>query len=142
MSENSDDQVWPTPISRRQGLKFSAATVVASMLPGSAFAVQSETQKDAAMTDKTAIRPFHIGFPETELTDLNRRIKMTKWPDREQVGDTTQGVQLETMKQLADHWAHKYDWKKCEAKLAALPNFVTEIDGLDIHFIHVRSKHE
>jgi pimeloyl-ACP methyl ester carboxylesterase len=93
-------------------------------------------------TDKNAIRPFQVSFPEEDLVDLRRRIKATRWPDREQVKDATQGVQLATMQKLADYWANEYDWRKCEAKLNALPNFVTEIDGLDIHFIHVRSKHE
>jgi hypothetical protein len=73
---------------------------------------------------------------------LRQRIKATKWPEREQVADATQGVQLATMQKLAQYWANEHDWRKCEAKINAVPNFVTEIDGLDIHFIHVRSKHE
>ncbi len=89
-----------------------------------------------------AIRPFDVGFPEAELTELRRRIKATRWPERETVADATQGVQLETIERLANYWATDYDWRKCEAKLQALPNFITEIDGLDIHFIHVRSQHE
>src|SRR5262249_5965978 len=88
-----------------------------------------------------AIRPFRVTFPDAELEDLRRRVKATKWPDKEQVADTTQGVQLATMRQLAEHWA-SHDWRKVEARLNAVPNFITEIDGLDIHFIHVRSKHE
>ena len=99
-------------------------------------------QSNEQPSDKNAIRPFHINFPETELTELRRRISATKWPEREPVNDATQGVQLATMQKLADYWAKEYDWRKCEAKLKALPNFITEIDGLDIHFIHVRSKHE
>jgi len=91
----------------------------------------------------TAIRPFGpVKFPEAELDDLRRRIKATKWPDRETVSDSTEGVQLATIQKLAKYWATDYDWRTCEAKLNALPNFVTEIDGLDIHFIHVRSKHD
>jgi hypothetical protein len=90
----------------------------------------------------TAIREFHIGFAEAELADLRRRIDATRWPERETVDDDSQGVALATMQDLARHWATDYDWSRCEAELNALPNFVTEIDGLDIHFIHVRSKHE
>jgi pimeloyl-ACP methyl ester carboxylesterase len=89
-----------------------------------------------------AIRPFHIDIPEAELTELRRRINATKWPERETVMDATQGAQLATMQELARYWANDYDWRKCEARLNALPQFMTEIDGLDIHFIHVRSKHE
>jgi pimeloyl-ACP methyl ester carboxylesterase len=92
-------------------------------------------------SDKTAIRPFHVNVAEEELTDLRRRIDATKWPDRETVPDQTQGVQLATVQALARYWATKYDWRKCEAGLNALPQFTTEVDGLDIHFIHVRSKH-
>lgn len=93
-------------------------------------------------TDKTAIRPFRVNVPEEELTDLRRRIEATRWPERETVADASQGVQLATMQKLARYWATDYDWRKCETALNALPQFVTEIDGLDIHFIHVRSQHE
>jgi len=90
-----------------------------------------------------AIRPFHINsVPEAELTELRRRINATKWPERETVTDASQGVQLATSQALARYWGTDYDWRKCEARLNDLPNFITEIDGLDIHFIHVRSKHE
>src|ERR1700722_6405199 len=92
--------------------------------------------------DKTVIRPFRVNFPDSELTELRRRINATRWPDRETVADQSQGVQLATIQALARYWATGYDWRKVEAKLNALPNFITEIDGLDIHFIHVRSKHE
>ena len=92
--------------------------------------------------DTTALRPFHVDVPEADLTELRRRIKATNWPERETVTDATQGVQLTTMQALARYWATDYDWRKVEARLNALPNFITEIDGLDIHFIHVRSKHE
>ena len=91
-------------------------------------------------TDKNAIRPFHVSFAEAELTDLRRRIHATRWPEPETVTDASQGVQLATTQRLARYWT-EYDWRKCEAKLNALPQFITEIDGLDIHFIHVRSKH-
>ena len=95
-----------------------------------------------AGSDKTAIRPFAVNVPEPELADLRKRINATKWPEREAVADRTQGVQLATMQKLARYWGTDYDWRKCEARLKALPHFITEIDGLDIHFIHVRSKHE
>jgi len=93
-------------------------------------------------SDTTAIRPFHVNFPETELTELRRRINATRWPDRETVMDASQGVQLATTQALARYWATDYDWRKVEAKLNSLPNFITQVDGLDIHFIHVRSKHD
>jgi pimeloyl-ACP methyl ester carboxylesterase len=91
----------------------------------------------------TAIRPFpQLHVPEAELTELRRRIEATRWPTRELVTDDSQGVQLATTQALARYWTTGYDWRKCEAKLNALPQFVTEVDGQDIHFIHVRSKHE
>jgi pimeloyl-ACP methyl ester carboxylesterase len=93
-------------------------------------------------TGTDAIRPFRIHFPDSALADLKRRIAATQWPERETVPDATQGVQLATIQKLARYWATDYDWRKCEAKLNALPQFITEIDGLDIHFVHVRSKHE
>lgn len=95
----------------------------------------------ASVEDRTAIRPFRIEIPESDLTDLRRRITTTKWPERETVADASQGVQLATMEKLARYWASDYDWRKIETKLNAVPNFTTEIDGLDIHFIHVRSRH-
>src|SRR5260370_37045311 len=93
-------------------------------------------------TSTSEVRPFHINVPELELTELRRRINATKWPERETVTDDSQGVQLATTQALARYWATDYDWRKCEARLNALPQFMTEIDGLDMHFIHVRSKHE
>ena len=90
----------------------------------------------------TNIREFHVNVPEAELIELRRRINATRWPDRETVTDASQGVQLATMQKLARYWGTEYDWRKVEAKLNALPMFMTVIDGLDIHFIHVRSKHE
>ncbi len=100
----------------------------------------SATQRGSEQAD--AIRPFNVNFPEAELTELRRRINATKWPERETVADASQGVQLATIQALAQYWGTDYDWRKVEARLNALPNFITEIDGLDIHFIHVRSKHE
>jgi pimeloyl-ACP methyl ester carboxylesterase len=95
-----------------------------------------------AGSDNTAIRPFQVNVPEADLVDLRRRINATKWPERETVADNSQGVRLETIQALARYWGKEYDWRKCEARLKALPQFITEIDGLDIHFIHVRSRHE
>src|SRR6185503_19954903 len=94
-------------------------------------------------TDTAAIRPFKVvPVPDAELTELRRRINTTRWPERETVNDASQGVQFATMQALARYWATYYDWRKIEAKVSALPQFMTEIDGLDIHFIHVRSKHD
>ena len=93
------------------------------------------------MTD-LEVRPFRIDVPEEDLVDLRRRIAATQWPEKETVADESQGVPLATIQELARYWATDYDWRKCEAKLNALPQFMTEIDGLDIHFIHVRSEHE
>jgi pimeloyl-ACP methyl ester carboxylesterase len=93
-------------------------------------------------SDKNAIRPFHVNVPEADLTELRRRIRATRLPERETVADFSQGVPLATIQKLARYWADEYDWRDVEARLNAVPNFITEIDGLDIHFIHVRSKHE
>ena len=92
-------------------------------------------------TTRTAIRPFQIEIPEESLQELRRRVAVTRWPDRETVGDSTQGAQLAKVQELVDYWATDYDWRKLEGRLNALPEFITEIDGLDIHFIHVRSPH-
>jgi pimeloyl-ACP methyl ester carboxylesterase len=98
--------------------------------------------KLADVVEATAIRPFQVDVPEADLIDLRRRVVATKFPERETVPDATQGVQLATVQALARYWATEYDWRKCQARLNALPQFITEIDGLDIHFIHVRSKHD
>ena len=90
----------------------------------------------------TEIRSFHIKIPGEEIDDLRQRLAATRWPTKELVSDRSQGVQLETMRELARYWASEYDWRSCEARLNALPQFLTEIDGIDIHFIHVRSQHE
>src|SRR5713226_9366721 len=106
----------------------------------SVVAVQTSAAATAAQ-DSTAIRPFTVPkVPQAALDDLRRRIAATRWPEKETVADQSQGVQLATMQKLASYWGKDYDWRKCEAKLKALPNFITTIDGLDIHFIHVRSK--
>src|ERR687890_1019740 len=92
--------------------------------------------------EEVAVRDFHIDVPEEELVDLRRRIKATRWPEKEPVADHSQGVPLATMQKLARYWATEYDWRKVEARLNSYPNFITSIDGLDIHFIHVRSRHK
>src|SRR6202171_6126493 len=93
-----------------------------------------------AVTDG-AIRPFHVDIPDEAWQDLRRRIAATRLPSKELVPDRSQGVQLATIQELARYWATEYDWRRCEERLNSLPQFMTEIDGLDIHFIHVRSKH-
>jgi pimeloyl-ACP methyl ester carboxylesterase len=121
----------PTSPTRRSLLATSAAAGAASLL---------HAQVTAA-TEGDSIRPFRVNVPDDALFDMRRRINATKFPERETVTDQSQGVQLATIQRLARYWETDYDWRKCEAKLNALPQFVTEIDGLDIHFIHVRSKH-
>jgi pimeloyl-ACP methyl ester carboxylesterase len=102
----------------------------------------TEGTQQTGSSDNTAVRPFKVAFQEAELTDLRRRVNATRWPERETVSDDSQGARLAMMQDLARYWATDYDWRKCEAKLNDLPQFVTEIDGLDIHFIHVRSQHQ
>jgi pimeloyl-ACP methyl ester carboxylesterase len=105
------------------------------------LAALTNRQVFAASTEDNSIRPFTVPkAPQAALDDLRRRVAATRWPEKETVNDQSQGVQLATMQKLASYWAKDYDWRKCEAKLRALPHFVTNIDGLDIHFIHVRSK--
>src|SRR5262249_27289408 len=107
----------------------------------SATANTKEEYTMAQATAAGAVRPFRVNVPEAGLTELRRRVNATRWPERETVTNTSQGVPLETIQGLARHWGTAYNWRKCEAKLNALPQFMTAIDGLDIHFIHVRSKH-
>src|SRR5215469_13802789 len=96
---------------------------------------------NSSLTPETEIRPFRVDMPEEAIADLRRRIAATRWPSRELVADRSQGVQLATIQELARYWAADHDWRRCEAKLNALPQFTTQIDGVDIHFIHVRSPH-
>jgi pimeloyl-ACP methyl ester carboxylesterase len=104
---------------------------------------QSSTiERNNQAADKNAIRPFRVNFSDTELVDLRKRITATRWPEREPVADDTHGVQLATIQKLARYWATEHDWRKVESKLNSYPHFITEIDGLDIHFMHIRSKHE
>jgi len=105
------------------------------------IATKAVTQTVAAVSEDASIRPFHINFPESALDDLRQRLANTRLPEQETVSDFSQGVPLKTVQQVLRHWQTKYDWRKVEAKLNSYPNFITEIDGLDIHFIHVRSKH-
>ena len=110
---------------------------------GDVGAAQPLMMPDQAMqAEGASIRPFEFHATDEQLDDLKRRIEATRWPERELVDDGAQGVQLDLMQKLADYWASDYDWRRCEIQLNALPNFITEIDELDVHFIHVRSKHE
>lgn len=118
-------------------LELMTFGTMAKKVSASSYGAPHESEADSK-----AIRPFQVHIPESELTDLRRRLLATRWPDKETVSDQTQGTQLATMKNLAHYWANDYDWRKFEAKLNALPMYVTNIDGEDIHFIHVRSKHE
>jgi pimeloyl-ACP methyl ester carboxylesterase len=138
-------------LDRRRFLSAAAATVVGSQLGvldlhrrlETMTGAMSETLNDVARTTDARtddIRPFHVSFPDSDLADLRRRIKATKWPEVEQTKDEAQGVQLATMQKLAQYWSTDHDWKKAEAKINGVPHFITNIDGLDIHFIHVKSK--
>ena len=125
----SEIQSSPT---RRDVLVATAVAGAATMIPTTLYAAAGDAD----------VRPFQVHFPDEALTDLRRRIAATRWPDQENVSDDSQGVRLATMQKLAAYWQTSHDWRKVEARLNALPQFVTEIDGLDIHFIHVRSKHD
>src|SRR4030088_3454439 len=103
----------------------------------------NQCREGRPVSDANAIRPFRVDMPYEAVADLRRRIAATRWPRKELVADRSQGVQLATIQELARYWADDYDWRKCgEARLNALPQFKTEIDGVDIHFIHVKSPHE
>jgi pimeloyl-ACP methyl ester carboxylesterase len=119
-----------------------ASTIVTGAIMMQSALSNAQSGSSGNTSSNEAIRPFHVNVPEKQLADLKQRILATKWPERETVNDQSQGVQLATMQALAKYWATEYDWHKCEAKLKALPQFVTTIDGLDIHFIHVRSKNK
>ncbi len=123
--------------SRRRFLSAAAGVGVLGVVG----AMPAAAGASAPPADPTAIRPFRIHVPDAALADMNRRVLATRWPERELVDDASQGVKLATMQKLARYWATLYDWRKCEDHLNGLPNFVTEIDGVDIHFIHVRSRH-
>jgi pimeloyl-ACP methyl ester carboxylesterase len=135
-----------TQVSRREGLAFGAASAVAALLPVSALGApppkskSSKPHKEGTMSENAAIRPFHFEASKDELADLKKRVAATRWPDKETVADQSQGVQLAVARKIQEHWA-KHDWRKLEARMMAYPHFMTEIDGLDFHFIHVKSKH-
>lgn len=145
----STDTSLRTP-SRRHFMGVAATAAVAGSLSRLTFAeTETETETSRAVVgvarpaggDASAVRPLRVHAPDVQLAELRRRINATRWPEREAVADASQGVPLATMQKLARYWATDYDWRKVEATLNALPQFVTRIDGLDIHFIHVRSKH-
>jgi pimeloyl-ACP methyl ester carboxylesterase len=134
-------------LDRRGFLRTVVMTLAATELSMTAcenVSTQRSTGMDTQthVTTSTAVRPFHINVPQKDLDELRQRLAMTRWPKRETVTDDSQGVPLAMLQQLARYWATEYDWRKVEAKLNALPQFMTEIDGLDIHFIHVRSQHD
>ncbi|MGO4764786.1 epoxide hydrolase family protein [Cupriavidus sp. 2KB_3] len=145
----SNDALPQAP-SRRRFIGYSVGAAAAAVASGSLseFAFAGESPSGAGIASPsgnpaggTAIRPLRVHVSESRLVDLRRRIRATQWPERETVTDATQGVQLSTVRKLAQYWEAHYDWRKIESRLNATPQFVTEIDGLDIHFIHVRSKH-
>ncbi len=119
-----------------------ASTIVTGAIVLSGSAGQAQTNKTTDLRSSEEVRPFHIKVSEAALNDLRQRIKSTRWPDKETVNDESQGVQLATMQKLAHYWGVDYDWRKVEVKLNALPQFMTTIDGVDIYFIHVRSKNK
>jgi len=122
------------------GTGFAVAQARIDLDPGDT-SPKPATGAGAATNHGSSIRPFRVDVPQADLEELRRRILATRWPEKETVADSSQGVPLETMRQLARYWATEYDWRKAEARLNAIPQFVTTIDGLDIHFLHVRSKH-
>lgn len=135
----------PLSYSRRRVIGGAAAAAVASafgLISCSKEEPQMATNPKEVTDSVLPIRPFTVNIPNDDLIDLRRRINATRWPDRETVQDSTQGVQLATIQKLAKHWANDYDWRKTEARINAVPNYVTNIDGLDIHFMHIKSKHE
>jgi hypothetical protein len=129
----------PSPEGVNQDRRKLVAAGAAGIAAAAAANLFPAFPAPAAASD--AIRPFRVDVPEEDLAELRRRVLATRWPDRETVADQSQGIQLAKIKPLVEYWGTGYDWRKAEAKLNALPQFMTEIDGVDIHFIHVRSKH-
>ncbi|WUD77344.1 epoxide hydrolase 1 [Streptomyces sp. NBC_00510] len=129
-------------LSRRRLLLTSAGAMTAATTGAVGMASRTPDAVQERAAEGTGIRPFHVDIPEADLAELRRRVNGTRWPDRETVPDQSQGVQLATMRDLTRYWGSDYDWRKIEAKLNSLPQFKTRIDGLDIHFIHVRSRHQ
>src|SRR5580765_1743041 len=137
MSRSAGRAPWKGAEAMRQ-----IASLVTLLTGGMIAMTQAQAQAPAKpQGGPDAIRPFHVHFSDETLADLKRRVAATRWPDKEIVPDQSQGVQLATVQKLARYWSTDYDWRKVEATLNALPQFTTEIDGVDIHFIHVRSKH-
>src|SRR6201991_2426473 len=127
-------------------MKKSTSSLAGTLVAG-ALALHTtigNAQSTGGSSPTSEIRPFHIKISDAQLSDLRRRVQSTVWPEKENAGasDNTQGVSLQTMQSLAQYWATGYDWRKCEARINALPMFITNIDGVDIHFIHVKSKHK
>src|SRR5690242_348972 len=136
--------ISPSP-TRRDLLAASAATGAVSLLPIHFVAARAQSKQGGSPLDATkadAILPFRVNVPDEDLANLRRRLAATRWPTKELVEDRSQGVQLATLQALAGYWSTEYDWRKCEARLNALPQFTTVIDGVKIHFIHVQSRHE
>ncbi|UNK48562.1 epoxide hydrolase 1 [Lysobacter sp. S4-A87] len=143
MQENND-----TTFQTRRRLCVATATTLAAAplgligCTGRKEPMNEVAEKKTASTSSTELRPFTYKASDAELADLRKRIEATRWPDRETVKDSSQGVQFATIQKLAQHWSSKYDWRRIETQINAVPNFLTSIDGLDIHFMHIRSKHE
>jgi pimeloyl-ACP methyl ester carboxylesterase len=129
-------------MNRRRFIGAAATTIAAGAFGVPTFARRLEAMTETLTKDHVAIRPFKVNVPEAQLADLRSRIKATRWPDRETVSDASQGVQLATTQALAHYWATQHDWRKVESRLNSFPQFITELGGLDIHFIHARSKHD
>ena len=139
MSAGSSSPTWRTVLATVAAAGAFGMVLLAA--PGDAqTAPEQETPVAPRATTTAAIRPFTVHVPQAELDDLRRRIGATRWPDKETVADQSQGVQLARLQELVRYWGSGYDWRKVEAKLNALPQFTTNIDGVDIHFIHVRSR--
>jgi pimeloyl-ACP methyl ester carboxylesterase len=143
---DNNSKIWRRAMetTRTEGIDHHRRRLLGTATMGvtAAIAANLLPQHLAAAATGEVIRPFRINVPEADLVDLRRRIAAARWPDRETVNDRSQGIQLSKLQELVRHWGTNYDWRKVEARLNALPQFITEIDGIDIHFIHVRSKHE
>ena len=141
MKTENQTEIAPGAASRR-GLITRTAVASLALIAAAIPALAGDRSATSTKEDRNAIHPFRVSIPESELTELRKRINTTRWPERETVTDTSQGVPLAMIQELSRYWATDYNWRKAEAKLNALPQFITEIDGLDIHFIHLRSKHK
>ncbi|HYB54396.1 MAG TPA: epoxide hydrolase N-terminal domain-containing protein, partial [Thermoanaerobaculia bacterium] len=126
----------------RKRLHLSGIAAISIAATGVLLWTPANTKAAPAPDADTSIRPFHVNVPQTALDDLKKRIAATRWPDKETVADQSQGAQLAKLQERVRYWGSGYDWRKVEAKLNTLPQFMTNIDGVDIHFIHVRSRHK